>query len=201
MTDEKWIPIADQPEAFAKVFATLAIAKNQKGVDDVKMKVYFNTLKDLPLHGVQQAADDLAKQPGGWLPSVGDWFEKAVHYSDTIWNQEQQARLPAPVLTLDDDDDLVRLQQAKQHFLKTVANLRDFTGRKIAGPGTVERLDRALKADRHALEQVPQHYCDRCQDRGWVRTNEHPGQQWTVTGCVCRASNPALNQRAPRGRQ
>ena len=188
-TDLKWHATRDHRDIFAKIFARLAATRSQ-AVDEVKVRTYWQTLGDLPLIGVKEAAAELAKKPGGGFPSAGDWFTLAVERSDQLWASRIQPQLPpASKPASEEDDELATLRAAKAKFLETVANLRDFTGRRITTPETVAKLDKALKAD-----TVPVYACTRCRDRGWVRTNEHLGQQWTVTGCACRATNPVLNK-------
>jgi hypothetical protein len=189
-TDLKWQSVKKHPELFSKIFARLAASKSQE-LDAVKIKIYHQTLGELPLIGVKQAAETLAKRPGGWLPAAGDWFELAVTLSDELWASRIQPQLPpASKPASEEDAELATLQAAKAKFLETVAHLRDFTGRRITTPETVATLGNALKT----ADTVPVYSCTRCRDRGWVRTNEHLGQQWTVTGCACRATNPVLNK-------
>ena len=188
-TDLKWQSVKKHPELFSKIFARLAASKSQE-LDAVKIKIYHQTLGELPLIGVKQAAETLAKRPGGWLPAAGDWFELAVTLSDELSANRIQPQLPpASKPASVERDELSRLRAAKAQFLETVANLRDFAGRRITTPETVAKLDAAMKAD-----TVPVWHCRTCYDRGYLRSDQHPDQQWTVHACSCRATNPVLNK-------
>ena len=188
-TDLKWEATRDHRDIFAKIFARLAATRSQ-AVDEVKVRTYWQTLGDLPLIGVKEAAVELAKKPGGWFPSAGDWFTLAVERSDQLWASRIQPQLPpASKPASEEDDELATLRAAKAKFLETVANLRDFAGRRITTPETVAKLDAAMKAD-----TVPVWHCRTCYDQGYLRSDQHPDQQWTVHACSCRATNPVLNK-------
>ena len=92
-TDLKWEATRDHRDIFAKIFARLAATRSQ-AVDEVKVRTYWQTLGDLPLIGVKEAAAELAKKPGGWFPSAGDWFTLAVARSDQLWASRIPPHLP-----------------------------------------------------------------------------------------------------------
>lgn len=179
-TDKKWEPAKNHRDVFAKLMARLAVTRGQE-MDEVKLAQYFKVLGTLPLIGLQGACDEYAKTAGNWLPSAGDLFTRAVRLSDELWATRIQPQLPPPSRTAEEQSELEKLRAAKAAFIETA--------KRLHSPAMAMRLEKALRS-----EELPVYHCANCRDRGWTRTNEHLGQQWTVTGCACRVSNPVFQQ-------
>jgi hypothetical protein len=58
--------------AFARVFGPLAIQLRAGDVDEVTIRVYYDTLKDLPLEFLAMAAEEMGRS-AEWFPKTSEW--------------------------------------------------------------------------------------------------------------------------------
>ena len=75
--DGRTMMTKDAPEQFVQAFNALAATKGS-AVDDVKQESYFQTLGPLPIDSVVEAAQDLQREPGAYLPDAGTWYRRAA---------------------------------------------------------------------------------------------------------------------------
>lgn len=66
----------DKP-AFAQAMARLGVALREKDPDAVRLRVYFESLKDLDVELLVAAAEELAKR-AEWFPKTSEWREATV---------------------------------------------------------------------------------------------------------------------------
>jgi len=59
-------------DAFAKVFAPLAVQLRQTDADEATIRLYFVALQDLELAFVRMAAERLARE-SAWFPKTSEW--------------------------------------------------------------------------------------------------------------------------------
>ena len=66
----------DEDDRFHQAYAFLCASKHAT-FKDTEFEATRMTLGDLPIEAVEEAAKNLAKEPGEWMPSAGDWYRLA----------------------------------------------------------------------------------------------------------------------------
>jgi hypothetical protein len=88
----------DDRKAFGEIFGRLALALREKVTDVLVIRVYFDTLKVLPLEFVREAADRCART-AVYFPKTSEWYGLAVRVAAerTEAHRARLRRLPAPL--------------------------------------------------------------------------------------------------------
>jgi hypothetical protein len=181
-----------EPRRFATAFAALASTKGGK-TDLLKQESYFQTLGELPIDAVEQAAKDLQREASPFLPDAGTWFTRADTIAITNWETSLKAHIPAPREV--ERIEVKRLRAAQRGF---VTELRKYV--------TKETADAMYK--RLLTTEVPTYACQHCCDVGWVNIPSQASEirrlgydPHRVARCACFSSNPVLERaRAARKR-
>lgn len=72
-------------DEFATVFNRLAVALREKDIDAATMRVYYETLKDLPAAALEGGAAALMREPGRkWFPTTAEWRAAAELAQETL---------------------------------------------------------------------------------------------------------------------
>lgn len=106
---------------FGDVFAILAVQLNKTDVDAVKIRAYFEAMKDLEIEFVQMAAQRMARSGGSddaenrhWFPKTSEWRAMAakieVERADEL--RARLRKLPTP-LCLDCADTGMRAMRSE----------------------------------------------------------------------------------------
>ena len=85
-------------QAFASLFAELAIQLRQTDADEATIRVYYEALKDVEFEFLEMAADRLARS-SEWFPKTSEWRAMAVKV-EAEKREAQRAllrKLPAPL--------------------------------------------------------------------------------------------------------
>ena len=173
----------DEPERFAACLNKLAAATTTT-IDDAHYEAFWDTLKDLPIGAVEEAAQRLLRRDSAFLPSAGQWFTHADTIALAQWEETLAPEPPSPPQLEGDTP-------AKDAFF---AQLGTFIG-----PDRAERMKRRMRTERLTYA------CPDCHDTGWVRGAPEPGDTLPVDRvrlCPCSPHNPVLErQRVARARR
>ena len=166
----------DVPDRFIRCFNFLASTKGG-AVDDVKAESYYQTLGHLSIEAVEEAARQLCREPNAFLPSAGEWHQRAQAVSNSTWKlTSEKAALEITAPQNLPRDEVEEIRQARSDFLDAME--------KIGYP-----LDRKAWEKRPIV--VPRYGCAVCRDMGW----EYHEKESAVSRCPCFDTNPVLEQR------
>jgi hypothetical protein len=183
----------DAQDRFVQAFNLLSASKNVT-LDDAKLEASFLVLGDLPIESVETAARALAQEASPWMPSDGEWYQRA----DTE---------AAAALVLNADREVARLPAAAHIEASEVAAL---DAARLGFIAAYERRAQRTLPDDHpwktGQDRVPAYHCARCSDTGWCRlecVGEDPCPSCVLRGrhlydhdyvahCVCFGTNKAL---------
>jgi hypothetical protein len=176
----------DAPEQFLQAFNALAATKGGL-VDDIKQEAFYQTLSDLPISAVVEAAQALQREEGTYLQDAGTWYRRADQIACARLKDDATRALPASVAP--DEDERTRTRAARDKFVK---HYESYVGRTL--PDT-----HPWKSDDIWL---PTYSCLTCHDTGW---QDHPGLTkqgdpiLRVGRCACFLTNPVLEARRGHG--
>ena len=173
---------SEEPERFLRAFNNLAVSKSGEH-DEVEYESYFELLGELPIDAVEQAARELKRTPGAFMPDAGTWFRVAdnIAAESLVENTNTDIRqLYAPRDA--EGDEVERIKVARAKF---VAQMEKLTGRTLSA-------DHAMKV---STPKVPTYACSTCRDLGWVETENRRYQH-----CQCWSHNPVLKKERARSR-
>jgi len=166
----------DVPDRFIRCFNFLASTKGG-AVDDVKAESYYQTLGPLSIEAVEEAARQLCREPNSFLPSAGEWYQRAQAVSNSTWKlTSEKAALEITAPRDLHRDEVEKIRQARSDFLDTIE--------KMGYP-----LNREVWEKRPIV--VPTYGCAVCRDTGW----EYHEKENAVSRCGCFDTNPVLEQR------
>lgn len=176
--------VSEAPERFLQAFNGLAATKSGMS-DDVKQEVYWETLSDLPIQSVEEAARQLRRDPGAFLPDAGRWYrladEIAVHAltadTDTVVKEITDGRETS-------QGEEQRIWAARRLFI-------------VALEALTEKTVAADSPFRTEAPKIPVYACLTCHDVGWVDDGTG-ANRWER--CLCSATNPVLEQHRAHGR-
>jgi hypothetical protein len=187
-----WTLTKDTPERFIQAFNALAATKNV-GVDDVKHEAYFDTLGELPIDWVVEAAKQLRESPSSFMPDAGSWYSLADELAFKSWEADTASaaeEVSAPRDPAHDEEQ--RTREARKAFLD-----------QMEEKGLLDAPRRAAWERRPV--KIPRFGCAVCRDVGWVPTRctapeaDRAGYWYDTYGhCACWESNPVLQERRLR---
>tara|TARA_R100001086_G_scaffold29159_2_gene13380 strand:+ start:2696 stop:3286 length:591 start_codon:yes stop_codon:yes gene_type:complete len=176
----------DAPTDFLQAFNRLASTKGTL-IDDTKHESYFETLGPLPIQAVVEAARQLQREDGPYLPAAGTWFRVADDLAADMLTKAatHAALLPRRV----DEEEADEIRVARDQFVRQYEKL---VGRTL--PDTHRWKQEEIR--------VPSYACLTCLDTGWVevagtvadfRQAGEPVQR--LSRCTCFATNATLEAR------
>jgi hypothetical protein len=179
----------DDPKQFLQAFNKLAATKGSV-IDDVKQESYFETLGDLPIEAVAEAAQDLQREAGSFLPDAGTWYRMADDIACARLDAESKQTVQELTGAVDQEsEELERTRQARDSFVRQYE-------------ATVKRTLPPTHPWKQKEILLPTYSCLECRDTGWVN---RPGtiQDFRQAGetvlraerCSCFLTNPVLEAR------
>jgi hypothetical protein len=188
----------DADVRFASSFNRLMKTKNAN-LDEYSMEAYSNTLHDLPIQAVEEAAFKLAKQPNSFMPDAGEWYQLAdnIAHENLVRELNQPKQLSAPPDVGIED----KRRKARAKFLLV---MREKFGSEVAN-----RYRRIIPNG-----PMPLFHCSQCQDTGWreydctkkdqcdncKQRQFHLYDHKWVEHCVCWNTNPRLERQRAQGK-
>jgi hypothetical protein len=167
---------SEAPERFLQAFNNLAVSKSGEH-DENEFESYFQELGELPIDSVEQAARELKRTPGPFMPDCGTWFRLAD-------------KIAAEALEKDNEKAVLQLESG-QHIERdaierTKVARAEFVGKLEALTGNILPDDHPMKSGDIRL---PTFACHLCEDSGFV-----PDDDSRLSRCVCHATNPVLKK-------
>lgn len=84
---------SDRAQRFTQCFNRMLSAFPSASADAVRMQVYFDALRDLPIEAIERAGAWLQRNAGEWFPSAATWHERAaLEQTATLRETLKQAR-------------------------------------------------------------------------------------------------------------
>ena len=168
---------SEEPERFLRAFNNLAVSKSGEA-DELKFESYFEELGPLPIEAVEEAARELKRTPGAFMPDLGTWFRLADDIAAKQVESVAQAQLPSSRHA--EDDEVERIRTARAKFITQMETL---TGRTIPA-------DHPLRT---STPRIPTFACATCRDIGWIDHEEDGVLR--ARHCQCWNHNPILEQK------
>jgi hypothetical protein len=167
---------SEAPERFLQAFNNLAVSKSGEH-DENEFESYFQELGELPIDSVEQAARELKRTPGPFMPDCGTWFRLA----DKIAAEALEKDNEVEVLQLSSGQHIERdaIERTKVARAEFVEKLEALTGRTLPDDHPMKSGDIRL----------PTFACHLCKDSGFVSAEDR-----RVERCVCHATNPVLQK-------
>lgn len=175
----------ESPQEFVQAFNRLASTKGTP-IDDVKQDGYFETLGELPIRAVQEAARELQREDSPFLPDAGTWFRLADNFAAKMLDDDAHhlaGQLPPYKAQ---EDEIARTRTARDMFVRQYEAL---VGRTL--PKTHPWKQQEIR--------IPTYHCPECRDIGWVeQAGTMDDFQSTGEGvyrlgrCTCFTTNPVL---------
>jgi hypothetical protein len=173
---------SEEPERFLRAFNNLAVSKSGEA-DELKFESYFEELGPLPIEAVEEAARELKRTPGAFMPDLGTWFRLADNIAAKHLDSTAQAQLPNGRHA--EDGEVARITTGRAEFVKTMEKM---TGRTLAD-------DHPLKV---GTTRIPTFACVTCEDTGWIEREEDGVPR--VRHCQCWNHNPVLERQRAHSR-